>query len=275
MAASRNLAPGKYRADIDDVAGPEKGDSPGAVRKYLFPRTADDELADRPLHGRGSRETLSVSLSASESAVARGATNRSARSRPSAAVRRAERPSPRRPAGRSAPSRGGRARGRPNSAGSWKPSPARTRDEEGERERRVGALYFPPVSSGIPAGIAHCRHGRSFIRSCTYFVRIHVRGTSVDADEQVCAHVCVRVRGRVRESARATDRGSTEIFFAIGIKDRCCPVVDKSVDEIRLDGSVNEKRAAGIEKGGDYIGDGERGGEKHERTRCCIFSLRN
>lgn len=70
--------------------------------------------------------------------------------------------------------------------------------------------------------------------------------------------MCVRlIRGRVRES---TDRGhSAEIFFAIGVKDRCRPVVDEAVDEIRLDGSVNEKRAAGIEKGGDFIG-GRKGG---------------
>lgn len=79
----------------------------------------------------------------------------------------------------------------------------------------------------------------------------------------------------VREYVRATDRGATEIFFAIRIKDRCCPVMDKAVDEIRLDGSVNEKRAAGIERGRLYRGHREREGEKHERTRCCIFSLQN
>jgi len=47
--------------------------------------------------------------------------------------------------------------------------------------------------------------------------------------------------------------------------------VDKSVDEIRLDGSVNEKRAAGIEKGGDYIGDEERGGGRNMKGHAAAF----
>lgn len=88
--------------------------------------------------------------------------------------------SPRRPAGRSAPSRGGRARGRPNSAGSSKPSPARTRDEEREREREARRSFvlsarlignscrnrtLPPWSILYPLVHVHCTYIYIYVRS--------------------------------------------------------------------------------------------------------------
>lgn len=114
-----------------------------------------------------------VSLSASESAVARDTTNRSALRRPRRGAPKST------PAGRLVCSESRRARTRPPEFGrkfeAVACAHARRRGREREKERRVGALYFPPVSSGIPAGIAHCRHGRSFIRSYTYIVHVYVR----------------------------------------------------------------------------------------------------
>lgn len=213
--------------------------------------------------------------------MARDATNRSA-------LRRSRRAAPKStPAGRPArseSSRDDRARGRPNSAGSSKPSCAqreRTQDGERERERcatrRVGALYFPPVSSGIPAGIAHCRHGRSFIRSYTYivytygtYIRRKVRCACeheyIDADKQVCTYIWEWVRAY--EYARATDRDATEIFCSPRQRSLLPYQGQSRGYEIRLDGSVNKERAARIKREGRLCrGEKDREREKHDRER--------
>lgn len=73
-----------------------------------------------------------------------------------------------------------------------------------------------------------------------------------------CANACV-----CRVNARATDPVRPK-FSAIRVKDRRC-LLDKAVDEIRLDGSVNE------DKGGEEVMEGE--GYRRRRKRNMIESL--